>query len=986
MAKDKNSNDTGNSNITEDSIKNLSDSVKGLNKTLEKTNASYLEISSKTKEIKDNTDAVNKTLEKKSSKLLDGLYNTLDKMVDSSESIVGMITGGTVIASLGTIAKHAWDLNDSMAKLSVRMGQGKEGAKALEGSVTGMMKSFGSNYDQAKDIVETLAQAKYADNLQEAASGADLFARATGASVGTVVQLTDALNKQAGMSAKSSNAILAGMTKIQQTVGISQNGMEALAGSINDMALNMAAFGKSSEEIQRAAVKTTALAGAMEKVGVSAQRAVALMDQLTDPDRIEDNILLYSQLGLSIEDALNGGVQDALEGDAFKEMAEKITAMGPIAGAAMAKNMGLSYKEVSRMAQMETGSMNDLMDDATIEEDKALGKLDEFVKETEGIGAKVKRFFNEIEGRLMGVGPILLTTLTLIAPKILELFKGLVGKLTNKEAMQEAVQASVDTAEEGVEKVADASEKIKDAIEESVEIVGSSIVGKISSALSHFRDSGINAKQEARQEGITNAQRHVAEYKNTMDKMASLKDDKGNKLINVDEKGNFLGINGDVQDAGMKKLQNKLAKRYQKLEAITQKWEGRLSESDKTQMEINKKQQLLNKVTDDAKEAEEAMFAHSKKIAELQEMRKNASKEMKKIIDERIAAEKKAMNESISANQAAKEAMEEYGKEINDMTNNLEQQGGEKKQSGLGKIFQGIGTRVQAGFENVRNNLAERGNGSVGLGLAKAAGGAIGGALGSIAKTIGPMAIVMGIVSKLLEKIEEPLSNLTDNLIGELEPVIKPIMDSFISLLNIIAKTMLPPMLKLLGGLLSVLNFILKPITLLLKSLKDIPIVGKTLSGVGDMLETVTGSGKELSKAADNIAKSDKDLAAAVEENTDTVEESTEEKGPAVIEVKGGQAVMTSGSSSLVNSSVGSTTQTTQTATTDEEKNKEANKETREKTQVNELMNQTDILKEEQNILAKIASLLSDLLKKANMPSFNGDLLNMGLTGANEKA
>lgn len=928
--------------MTEESTKNLASAINELNKNLEKTNATYLEISSNTKDIEKNVKDTNKEIEKKSSKLLDGLYNTLDKMVESSESIVGIVTGGTLIASLGTIAKHSWDINDSMTKLAVRMGQGREHAKDLEGSVTGMMKSFGSNYDQAKDIVTTLAEAKYADNLQEAAAGADLFSRATGVTVGTVVQLTDALNKQAGVSTKTSNAILAGMTKVQQTVGISRNGMEALSSSINDMALNMASLGKTNEDIKRAAINTTALAGAMEKVGVSAQRAVALMDQLSDPDRIEDNILLYSQLGISIEDALNGGVQEALEGDAFKEMAEKITAMGPIAGSAMAKNMGLSYKEVSRMAQMETGSMNDLVEGATIEEDKALDKLNEFVKETEGLGAKIRRFFSQMEGWIMGFGPIVLTTLTIVAPQILKLFKGLIEKITGK-GKREGLQASVETS-------------VNDAIE-NIEKKGRGLSFR-------FATSGLQKQADAKREGIDNAQRHLADSRKLRDSIINTTGENGERLINKDGSR----INDDSLSLADKKLQDKLVKQYKKVSDNIGRWEKAASFSSKAQENLYNKQKKLEEIQDVLNKSTETITASSKRISELKEIQKNANDEMKKIIQEQIEAEEKNLNSAILKQKKSEELVKTKQKEVEaaQASVDAEQKTIAAKRSVLGKIGQGIASRVGTVKQKAANYLREKGDGSIGKGLGKTAGKAL---LG-ISKSIGPIAIVIGIMSKILDKVKEPLSNLADNLINMLGPWLEPMLKTFIDLLNTMAKTLLPPVLYVLSGLLDALHFLLTPLIWLLKSLEKIPVVGKTLAGVGDMLDSITGSGGDLRTAAKAISSSNQDLTKAVDENTQTTEEVNNE--PATIEVVGGEAVMTSGQKDFVNSTVGSTTQNTQTVVTDEEKNKEANKETREKAQVNELSTQTSILKDEESHLARLVRLVEELLSKVNVPSFSG--------------
>ena len=940
--------------LSEEAIKNLTTATENLNKTLEKTNAAYLEAGSKVNDIKDTTNEINKAVEKKTVKMFDGLNSTLDKMVESSESIVGMITGGTFIASLGTIAKHAWSMNDSMTAMAVRMGQGTKHAKVLEGSVSSMMKSFGAGYDDAIDVVSALAESKYADNLQAAAAGAEMFARATGVTNSSVTQLTDSLNKQAGMSAKSTNAVYAGMVKIQQTVGISKGGMEALTYSIHDMALNMASFGKSSDEIQRAAIKTTALAGAMEKVGISAQRTVALMDQLSDPDRIEDNILLYSQLGLSIEDALNGGVQEALSGDAFKEMAQRITDMGPIAGSAMAKSMGLSYKEVTRMAKMETGSMDSLIEDATTQEDEALDKLNEFAKNIEGIGGKIKHFFHQAEGWILGLGPILLTGLTLIAPKILALFRNIVAKLTGRE--NGGMQASVET---GV------SEGVKDGIQNGIKYSG--IGGKLYDIRKFSEDffkSGNQARQNVQNEKVSGLRENYADTKRKQEEIES-------KIREIKENARKNGGPTKNDSKNINFLESQREKAARELSKYVTLLAGE-------NMTFEKYEGLNNKIKEReaAKlKAEEGLAEKNKRLSALREKLISATGEQEKEIKEAI--------KTLTENTQAEKSLEVANRLLENARQELAEAesggaAGESKKrktpaSMLGQLIIGTTERAGAKLDSWKNNITENGKHSLGGAIAIKGAKGLAKGMAGLAKSFGPMAIVMAVIGKVLDKLKDPLMNLVDNLVKELSPLFEALMPIISNVLNTLAKALMPPILKVLSGLLSVLHYLLKPLQWILDGLSHIPGLG-FLKDISKSLDEITGPKVTgaLSQAANNIANSNKDLTKATEENTET----TKEEIP-TIKVEGGQAIMTGNSSQTVNSSVGSTTQSTQSVSTDEEKNKEANKEAREKNNSNELENQTDLLRETETHLRKIADLFSQLLGNLNTPSKIGEQFSL---------
>ena len=92
----------------------------------------------------------------------------------------------------------------------------------------------------------------------------------------------------------------------------------------------------------------------MEKVGVSAQVATSFVEKLMDPERIEENIGLYSQLGITMEEALSG---NALNGDTLqeglKEFSQRIVDMGPIAGSAYAKSFGYSYNQAMKTVKLD---------------------------------------------------------------------------------------------------------------------------------------------------------------------------------------------------------------------------------------------------------------------------------------------------------------------------------------------------------------------------------------------------------------------------------------------------------------------------------------------------------------------------------------------------------------------------------------------------------------------------------------------------------
>lgn len=936
------------------------ETVSNLNKALEATNALLLTTSKQTSQIKDDIEDTTYDVDKstkKSVKMFDGLYNTLDKMCEKAENIVSIVTGGAFIASIATITKNSWTLDRNMTSLAVQMGLGKAHAKDLREHVSGMMKSFGTNYEQAERLITTLAQAKYSDNLRDAAAGADLFSRATGVAAESVAQLTIQLNRQGDLSAKASNSILAGMTKVQQKVGISRAGMEALTQSISDMAYSMASFGKSSEEISRAAVKTTAFVGAMEKVGVSAQRAVDLISQLTDPDRIEDNILLYSQLGISMEDALSGGAEDALNSDAFKDMANRIMDMGPIAGSQFAKSMGLSYKEVSRMAKMETGSMGELMDEAMTPEEKSLKVLEQLTSEAESFGKKIENWLNKIQGVFLELGPLILTSLTLLAPKILSLFKKVIEKITGREGLQ----ASVET---GIKNGIDASQSYIES--------GLNPFAKITKNAEKFSSSGRENRNDQIRARITNIDSKKASLQNQFEGIQS----RGAELRKKQDNGEVLNIS---EAAELKKIEPAVKRYENELANLAKQATKQYAKLGINKIELQKQEEALASATRAASEQQEKSNAIKKRLDSLNERyaigteaeRKEVESSLKKVTEEY----EKEIQETEKLNLARNEAAQALAK--------IQKGNQSTPTSVLGKLAQGVSTRASTALGSVKDKITEGGTLSAG-GVARkgldAGMGKLAGAMGGLMKSIGPMAIVIAVIGKVLDKIKEPFMNLIDNLVNQLQPLFENLMPIVCDVLNVLAKALMPPILKVMAGLLKVLNVILKPVEMILKGLSKIPGLG-FMKDIADSLDKITGPEVTgaLTKAADNIANSNEDLTKATSENT----EAAKEEGPAVITATGGKAVLTSGSvTTAANSSVGSTVQTTQQKTSDEERNKEVRRDAESKENNKEIAAQTVTLGDLRAQMTKISNYLSQIVGYMGKPTVAGTNVVLGAEGS----
>lgn len=417
--------------LTQEDVSNLTSSLKEMTKVLENNNKLLLKSGDIYNNTRDTQKEINKNLEKqgKIQKDITVEYKKQNALIENTKELASEIlsnftklsiifTSGGIIGAVAKIVKDAINLDNVTTKLAARMGKMVQKAE-LKGAVNRLQAEVGATYEDAVEMVSTLASKRYVDNIAEAAMAANLFSRATGVAGSQVANFVTELNKGAHLSTKSINAMLTGMIKVQQNIGLSEEGMYAAVEAIKKAAVNMSAFGKSAGDIQKMANQTTALIGAMEKVGIAAGDAAQLVDRLTDPDRIEDNILLYSQLGISMEDAMSGNFDLSSMDGQLKEMAQKIVDMGPIAGSQFAKSMGMNYKQATQLAKMEGNEVGQVAEAAQTAEEGALDTMKQLEKQTEGFGEAMQTAFNKIEGRIRQLPKIALVVGGLIIASLL---------------------------------------------------------------------------------------------------------------------------------------------------------------------------------------------------------------------------------------------------------------------------------------------------------------------------------------------------------------------------------------------------------------------------------------------------------------------------------------------------------------------------------------------------------------------------------------
>lgn len=379
----------------------------------------------------------NKNLEK-TDLLMGGIGDTL-------KTITSWAGAGAISLGLKEMVSSLMKINEEATKSAVILGKKafgkdlKENIRDISKNIVNLQKEIGISTEKAKKFTNLFLEARITENLHDATAAAAMFERATGAVAENITDMYNEMYHGAKMSTESINSVMASLAKVQHTAGLTEKGMNAVTKEAGRMAVQLRGFGATDRQIQNMTVSLGKYVSSMEKVGVSAQEATRWVSELTNPDNIEKNIGLYAQMGISMSDALSGNFTAMQQGE--QELAQRIVDMGPIAGAAYAKQFGYSYSKAMKTMNLE--------DAGTIEldpQEQAMESLKKASEEVLGITGKISQRFYQIKGSILQLGPIILAGIAVV----IAMFRSkILGKA--KKAISDTVGGGIKEGIEGAD-------------------------------------------------------------------------------------------------------------------------------------------------------------------------------------------------------------------------------------------------------------------------------------------------------------------------------------------------------------------------------------------------------------------------------------------------------------------------------------------------------------------------------------------------------
>lgn len=201
-----------------------------------------------------------------------------------------------------------------------------------------------------------LTQKEFLAATQQAAA----FGEATGMGAERGAEMMSKLIGIARLTPDEVKVIQNEFLALQRSIGMTADEMGALSDALVPVLDQLKIMGATTAEIRGLAESTSRMTLQFAAMGKSAGEAGQFIDKMLDPSRINENMMLWSQLGISASDAIaaieGGGTSDFIDrlGEKLPDLGRQIQAMGAQAGEVYAQTLGLTYREALSFTKMDS--------------------------------------------------------------------------------------------------------------------------------------------------------------------------------------------------------------------------------------------------------------------------------------------------------------------------------------------------------------------------------------------------------------------------------------------------------------------------------------------------------------------------------------------------------------------------------------------------------------------------------------------------------
>ena len=348
-------------------------------------------------------------------KILEGTQEGFESLTQTLDS-----TAKTYL-SLEKIIPDVIDLFSQQASdvrmLNKELGSGSRLTADFRKEIIDISKSIGIASRDTLRLFE--ATKEYHQGITDSTEATLKFQKASGVSMGIIGKFAAKVNILGNISAKTHDKMYENILAVRDAYGLTDEQIGDVVVSLTNYAVATQA---SDEQVLKASVSLSKFTSLLTSAGIEADRVATILDNMLDPDRMMDNVVLMNRMGITVNDMVSGDPTTKLEEGVvkLKELGQEI--------ANIAKNNRLQASEIAKVYNLTLQEAIQLSELDTSE--KALNtqkKLDEYRNETASLIDSLGAFKESVIGYAASLINPLLKGFEKLEGKMGLMSKGLIG-------------------------------------------------------------------------------------------------------------------------------------------------------------------------------------------------------------------------------------------------------------------------------------------------------------------------------------------------------------------------------------------------------------------------------------------------------------------------------------------------------------------------------------------------------------------------------
>ena len=156
-----------------------------------------------------------------------GIHSELDVTMEKTKAFENAIkktegSASSLQKEIDTSTKKSEELANSL----------KNNVKRIEDNMISLQTEIGVSTEKAKELTNAFLTKRITENIEQSTKAVAMFQRATGASTDSIMRMYNEMYHGAKKKKKNIDNILANMSKVQHTIGLSEEGMNAAIQSV----------------------------------------------------------------------------------------------------------------------------------------------------------------------------------------------------------------------------------------------------------------------------------------------------------------------------------------------------------------------------------------------------------------------------------------------------------------------------------------------------------------------------------------------------------------------------------------------------------------------------------------------------------------------------------------------------------------------------------------------------------------------------------